>query len=133
MGKINKFANLYSRDGKKIRSVNDKGVLTNVSIEELENLIDNFEGDKNSMEYYNLQSSLIAMYNKYGNPHKEELLAKLQEYATKKSTEEMVNDKLNEIVKDLNGDIDIDGDVDMSKNETIMDEYVDFQEVREAA
>ena len=39
MGKINKYANIYNNDGNIIRKLNDKGVLEDYTMEELEKLL----------------------------------------------------------------------------------------------
>ena len=46
MGKINKYANIYNNDGNIIRKLNDKGVLEDYTMEELEKLVDELGNDK---------------------------------------------------------------------------------------
>ena len=43
MGNINKYSNLYNKDNEIIKSVNDKGILTDYSIKELEDLVDSLD------------------------------------------------------------------------------------------
>lgn len=76
MAKINKFANLYDKDGNLLR----KAPLTPIDIPELEKMIDDYKGDKSSREYTNLVYSLMALYDKYGNPHQQELIDRINEY-----------------------------------------------------
>lgn len=127
MGKISKFANLYDKDGNLIRKVNEKGVLENYSIEELEQLIDQLSRDykqdgdtvtKFALDYAN--SMLMKLYMKHGNPHEEEIIAKLKEqYGDNKSTGELVQSALNDLAK-ATENVESDG-----KRETVMDEYVE--------
>lgn len=96
MAKINKNANLYDKEGNLLR----KAPLKDVTIEELEQMIDNFTGDKNSPEYANLIYSLTDLYRKYGNPHENELLAALKAAKTKEDKESIIN-SLNELNNEL--------------------------------
>lgn len=140
MGKINKYANLYDKNGNKIRSVKNvskddkhtKYLLTDISMEELESMIDNYpkDGDKEALD--RLKMYLFNMYNTYGNPHEQELIERIKAQANAKSTPEEVSAKLNEVAEAVDGDTDIDGGVDVKK-EIVMDEYVDFEEIKEAA
>lgn len=127
MNKINKFANLYDKDGNLLRHVNEDGVLEDYTIEELEELVDALAEDadengriKDIRAYNNAQSILFKMYMKYGNPHKEELLEKVSNYLKSVSETEKEN-ALNEAVEELE-----------NKVEPIkMDEYIDYEEVKE--
>ena len=127
MSKINKFANLYDKDGNLLRHVNEDGILEDYKIEELEELVDALAKDvdengnmKNIRSYNNAQSILFKMYMKYGNPHKEELLEKVSNYLKSVSETEKEN-ALNEAVEELE-----------NKVEPIkMDEYIDYEEVKE--
>lgn len=140
MGKINKYANLYDKNGNKIRSVKNvskddkhtKYLLTDISMEELESMIDNYpkDGDKEALD--RLKMYLFNMYNTYGNPHEQELIERIKAQANAKSTPEEISAKLNEVAEAVDGDTDIDGGVDVKK-EIVMDEYVDFEEIKEAA
>lgn len=114
MGKINKRANIY-KNGECLRHVEEDGRLHPMTIEEVENLVDKLGEDKDDnghikdpISYRNAQNWLIGMYNKYGNPHQEELLAKYM----KPKQEVEIAEKLNEL-----------------KDEIVMDSYVDFEEV----
>ena len=46
MGKINKYANIYDKEGNLIRHVGDDGKLKKYTINELEDLVDKFAEDK---------------------------------------------------------------------------------------
>lgn len=86
MSKINKYANLYDKDGNLIR----KAPLTDYTIEEVEKLIDEYTGDKDSAEYMNLFNYLMQLYQKYGNPHEKELLETIK-LAQQKQNETATN------------------------------------------
>lgn len=97
MGKINKYSNLYDKNGKIIRKVNNNGILKNVTIPELEELIDKYDGDKNGRELDNMKMMLFGMYNTYGNPHEQELIDRVKAEAAKKTNPEEVTNKLQEL------------------------------------
>ena len=86
MGKINKFANIYDKDGNLLRHVDEDGKLKNYTIEELEDLIDKLAEDKDEngnvkdpQALNNVNMILFQQYQKYGNPHEAELIEKLKE------------------------------------------------------
>ena len=116
MGKISKYSNLYDKDGKLIRSVDSvSGRLDDYTIEELENLVDELakDGTKRT-EYTNSMSVLMHMYETKGNPHKNEIVNKINEYVKTKTTKaEVIN-----ALKDIN----ITESNDSSKDINIKDE-----------
>lgn len=96
MGKISKYSNLYDKDGKLIRSVNSiSGRLDDYTIEELENLVDELAKDETKRtEYTNSMSVLMHMYETKGNPHKDDIIQKINDYAkskTKTTKAEVIN------------------------------------------
>ena len=100
MGKISKYSNLYDKDGKLIRSVDSvSGRLDDYTIEELENLVDELAKDETKRtEYTNSMSILMHMYETKGNPHKNEIVNKINEYVKTKTTKaEVIN-----ALKDMN-------------------------------
>lgn len=101
MGKINKYSNLYDKNGKIIRKVNSNGILKNATIPELEELIDKYDGNKNDRELDNMKMMLFRMYNTYGNPHEQELIDRIKAEAAKKTSAEEVKEKLEELDKDV--------------------------------
>lgn len=155
MGKISKFANLYDTNGNKIRSIDEKkGVLTDVTIEELEQMIDNYpkNGDKEALD--RLKMYLFNMYNTYGNSHEQELIERIKAEAQKKTSEQEVKQALEDVAATMvqrtetntenveriesagfNEYVDSDNadGQGVVRPSTIMDEYVDFEEVKEAA
>ena len=98
MGKICKYSNLYDKDGKLIRSVDSVSRrLDDYTIDELETLVDELAKDETKRaEYTNSMSVLMRMYETKGNPHKNEILQKINEYAKTKTTKAEVVEALNE-------------------------------------
>ena len=98
MGKICKYSNLYDKDGKLIRSVDSvSGMLEDYTIEELENLVDELSKDETKRtEYTNSMSVLMHMYETKGNPHKDEIIQKVNDYVKTKTTKAEVTEALNE-------------------------------------
>lgn len=116
MGKISKYSNLYDKDGKLIRSVDSvSGRLDDYTIQELENLVDELAKDETKRtEYTNSMSVLMHMYETKGNPHKNEIVKKINEYVRTKTTKaEVIN-----ALKDIN----ITESNDSSKDINIKDE-----------
>lgn len=96
MGKISKYSNLYDKDGKLIRSVDSiSGRLDDYTIKELENLVDELAKDETKRtEYTNSMSVLMHMYETKGNPHKDDIIQKINDYAkskTKTTKAEVIN------------------------------------------
>lgn len=96
MGKISKYSNLYDKGGKLIRSVDSiSGRLDDYTIEELENLVDELAKDETKRtEYTNSMSVLMRMYETKGNPHKDDIIQKINDYAkskTKTTKAEVIN------------------------------------------
>lgn len=99
MGKICKYSNLYDKDGKLIRSVDSvSGRLEDYTIGELEELVDELAKDESKRtEYTNSMSVLMRMYETKGNPHKDEIIQKINEYAKTKTTKSEVTEALKEV------------------------------------
>lgn len=99
MGKISKYSNLYDKDGKLIRSVDSvSGRFYDYTIEELENLVDELAKDETKRtEYTNSMSVLMHMYETKGNPHKNEIVNKINEYVKTKTTKAEVINALKDI------------------------------------
>ena len=99
MGKISKYSNLYDKDGKLIRSVGSvSGRLDDYTIEELENLVDELAKDETKRtEYTNSMSVLMHMYETKRNPHKNEIVNKINEYVKTKTTKDEVINALKDI------------------------------------
>ena len=97
MGKINKFANLYDRNGKLIRHTDQDGILKNITLPELEKMIDEYPEDGDALALDNMKMALFQMYNKYGDPHREELVKRILEEQAKRTKPEEVTEKLQEL------------------------------------
>ena len=89
MGKISKYSNLYDKNGGFLHKPGK------YSIYELEGLIDTL--DKNSKEFANATAILMHMYEKKGNPHRDELIQKLIEQSKTKTTKAEVINALKDI------------------------------------
>ena len=95
MGKISKYSNLYDKNGNFLHKPGK------YSIYELEGLIDTL--DKNSREFASATAILMHMYEKEGNPHKDELIQKLIEQSKTKTTKAEVINALNDIKDEETG------------------------------
>ena len=123
MGNINKYSNLYNKDNELIKPVNDKGILTDYSIKELEDLVDSLD---DSTEKNNAMSMLQQMYanpktkedKEYVDQMRKDLLERLKANTSTKKED---------VVKSL-------GEVEEALTEPTtdtMDEYVDYEEVKD--
>ena len=123
MGNINKYSNLYNKDNELIKSVSDKGILTDYSIKELEELVDSLE-DGN--EKNNAMSILQQMYTnpktkedkEYVDQMRKDLLERLKANTSTKKED---------VVKSLG---EVEEALTEPTNDT-MDEYVDYEEVKD--
>ena len=98
MSKINKWANIYDKEGNLLR----KAPLKDVTIEEAEEMLDALKGHEDTPEYSNLMFYLMELYRKYGNPHKQDIIDKINEaYAKHKDT-----DEVEEALKDVSESLD---------------------------
>lgn len=134
MGNINKYSNLYNKDNELIKSVSDKGILTDYSIKELEELVDSLE-DGNAKS--NAMSMLQKMYTNPKTDADKEYVKKLQEELIKNMMANKANASTDkeEVTKSLGEIVDTVGNVYGSekKDEKINtdDEYVDYKEVED--
>lgn len=131
MGKISKYSNLYDKDGKLIRSVDSvSGRLDDYTIEELENLVDELAKDETKRtEYTNSMSVLMHMYETKGNPHKNEIVNKINEYVKTNTTKDEVINAL----KDINITESNDSFNDIKDEETREDESETEGRISDAA
>jgi hypothetical protein len=138
MGKINKYSNLYDKEGKLIKQVNDEGVLTQFTIKEIEELVDTL--DKNTKEYQNAIMVLTEMYKnpktkediEYVESLQKDLIKRLQDEANKKKDEEnRVVKALGEVKEEIDNE-DTESNVGEDSNnynvDSNEDEYVEFKE-----
>lgn len=138
MGKISKYSNLYDKEGKLIKHVNDEGVLTQFTIKEIEELVDTL--DKNTKEYQNAIMVLTEMYKnpktkediEYVESLQKDLIKRLQDEANKKKDEEnRVVKALGEVKEEVdneNTESNVSEDSNNYNVDSNEDEYVEFKE-----
>ena len=157
MGNINKYSNLYNKDNELIKSVNDKGILTDYSIKELEDLVDNLDdGDEKN----NAMSMLQQMYanpktkedKEYVDQMRKDLLERLKANTSTKKEDVVkslgeVEEALTNVVKEqkqeenppviIVGNKETEEKFNKAVNKELVDslntndEYVDYEEVKE--
>lgn len=133
MGKINKYSNIYDKDGNLIRHVAEDGTLHRYTIDELQELVNKLTEDrdedgniKNPQALNNASGMLFRMYQE--EPGQLHLRAMFEEFkqraeeAKKTSTEEQVEKALNEVKEEVEHTYDVN---------TLDGEYVDFEEVKD--
>lgn len=110
MGKLNKYANIYDKEGNLIRKVDEKdGVLKNYTVEELEELVDKLANDKDEngnikdpQTLNNVNMVLMQMYStKKGQTRLQQLLEELKAKQSEKPTEEQAVEALNKLKEEL--------------------------------
>lgn len=131
MGKINRYANIYDKEGNLLRHVNEDGYLEDMTIEEVEELVDKLAEDKDEngnvkdpQALNNTNAILFQMYQKYGNPHEAELINRIKEAQKTKTTEEQVKEKLEEIEQEITPEMKQAAD-----DAVEMEKYIDFEEI----
>lgn len=132
MAKLNKYANLYDKDGNLIRHIDEKtGKLEDYTMEELEELVDKLANDKdengrvrNPMALNNANLILMQYYMRYGNPHIDEILKR------SKSSDEQFIEKINEVAEELKQEEDP-NEIVHQVTSNLDPEYVDFEEIKE--
>jgi len=140
MSKLNKYANLYDKDGNLIRHIDEKTCkLEDYTLEELEELLDKLSNDKdengkvkNPMALNNVNYMLMLYYQKYGNPHIQEWIEKAKSSNQKTDGKEF-KEKIEEVMDELESkEPELDPNEIVSHVESNLDpEYVDFEEIKE--
>ena len=90
MGKINKYANIYDKEGNLIRHVGDDGKLKKYTINELEDLVDKFAEDKDENGNVKDPQSLNNVYSVLSEQYKKNpkyLFNKINELQKKNESE----------------------------------------------
>jgi hypothetical protein len=137
MAKINKFSNIYDKDGNLIRKVNEKtGRLDKYTIEEVEQLVDELtekvKEHPENLEYKtqlnNVQSFLFNMYNHMSRNDLMKRMTVLQDSIQKAKSdatekEQAVLEKVNEEMDKLKQAYEAE--------EPVMDEYVAYEEIND--
>lgn len=107
MGVISKYSNLYDKD---MNLLHGPG---NYTIQECEKLVDKLAEEVNTTvlrtsedkdnptqashkAYENAMAVLMSMYEKYGNPHENEIIQKLNDAVKSRTTKAEVAEALNE-------------------------------------
>lgn len=137
MAKINKFSNIYDKDGNLIRKVDENtGRLDKYTIEEVEQLVDELtekvKENPENLEYKtqlnNVQSFLFNMYNHMSRNDLLKRMTILQDSIQKAKSdvtekEQAVLDKVNEEMDKLKQAYEAE--------EPVMDEYVAYEEIKD--
>ena len=123
MGNINKYSNLYNKDNEIIKSVNDKGILTDYSIKELEDLVDSLD---DGTEKNNAMSMLQQMYANHKTKEDKEYVDQMRKDLLEK-LKANTSTKKEDVVKSLG---EVEEALTEPTNDT-MDEYVDYEEVKD--
>lgn len=128
MGKISKYANIYTKEGDLLRHVDENGVLKSMTIKEVEELLDKLTNDhdkdgniKDQAAVNNVYAYLQYMYQqnpKYVQDMLKELSEKAKNNPLKKTTEEEIQKAMEDLKKEVESEDD-------------MDKYVDFEEIHE--
>lgn len=136
MAKINKFANIYDKDGNLVRKVNEKtGMLDNYTLEEVEELVDELtrkvQENPENIEYKTqLNNTQAFLFNMYNNMSKEDLSKRL---SILQNAIDSAKDKANEADKvaldHANEQLETLKNAYETPESDKQDEYVDFEEV----
>lgn len=144
MGRINKYANIYTKDEDLIRKVDDKtGKLKEYTIKELEELVDKLASDKDEngnvkdpQALNNANRVLFMMYQQHPEALTE-LLQKMKAETPQKTTEEQIQEAMQKLEEDLKAEDESKAEnleaVEEPKPEIEMEKYVDFEEIKEEA
>lgn len=131
MAKINKFSNIYDKDGNLIRKVNEKtGTLDKYTLEEVEQLVDELtqkvKDNPENLEYKTqLNNTQAFLFNMYNNMSKEDLMKRmtvLQNSIEKAKSD--VTEKDQAVLKQINEEMD-------KLKQGYEDEYVPFEEIKD--
>lgn len=131
MAKINKFSNIYDKDGNLIRKVNEKtGTLDKYTLEEVEQLVDELtqkvKDNPENLEYKtqlnNTQAFLFDMYNHMSKEDLMKRMTVLQNSIEKAKSD--VTEKDQAVLKQINEEMD-------KLKQEYEDEYVPFEEIKD--
>lgn len=136
MAKINKFANIYDKDGNLVRKVNEQtGMLDNYTLEEVEELVDELtkkvQENPENIEYKTqLNNTQAFLFNMYNHMSKEDLSKRL---SVLQNAIDSAKDKANEADKvaldHANEQLETLKNAYETPESAEQDEYVDFEEV----
>lgn len=137
MAKINKFSNIYDKNGNLIRKVNEKtGRLDKYTIEEVEQLVDELtekvKENPENLEYKtqlnNVQSFLFNMYNHMSRNDLMKRMTVLQDSIQKAKSD--VTEKEQAVLEKVNEEMDKLKQA-YEAEEPVMDEYVAYEEIKD--
>ena len=136
MGKINKFANIYDKDGNLLRHVDEDGKLKNYTIPELEELVDKLAEDKDEEGHIKDPNALNNVYSVLQKEYQKNpsyLIDKINSLSKQKADGEatMVEKTTEEEVKDIL----VSTKEELVERETDYEpeQYVEYEEIKEAA
>lgn len=133
MGKINKYANIYDKEGNLIRHVGNDGKLKKYTINELEDLVDNLAEDKDENGNVKDPQSLNNVYSVLSEQYKKNpsylinKLSKLQKEANPEGSTMAEKTTTEEVEKALKED-DSEQLIERETNYE-PDTYVSYEEV----
>lgn len=141
MGKINKYANIYDKEGNLVRHTNiETHELDKVTIEEVEKLVDEltekYKADpKNNDLAIQLNNAQKYLYYMYNNMSREDLLKRLsiakdvvdKAKAERNETEQKILEQVNEEIDKLKEAYETEEPI-METMSDDMDEYVEYEE-----
>lgn len=141
MGKINKYANIYDKEGNLVRHTNiETHELDKVTIEEVEKLVDEltekYKADpKNNDLAIQLNNAQKYLYYMYNNMSREDLLKRLsiakdvvdKAKSERNEAEQKILEQVNEEIDKLKEAYEAEND-NMETMSDDMDEYVEYEE-----
>lgn len=136
MGKINKYANIYDKEGNLIRHVGDDGKLKKYTINELEDLVDKLAEDKDENGNVKDPQSLNNVYSVLSEQYKKNpsylinKLSKLQKDANPEGSTMAEKTTTEEVEKALKED-DSEQLIERETNYE-PDTYVQFEEITDS-
>ena len=133
MGKINKYANIYDKEGNLIRHVGDDGKLKKYTINELEALVDNLAEDKDENGNVKDPQSLNNAYSVLSEQYKKNpsylinKLSKLQKEANPEGStmaEKATTEEVEKALKEVDSEQFVERETNYEP-----DTYVSYEEV----
>lgn len=136
MGKINKYANIYDKEGNLIRHVGDDGKLKKYTINELEDLVDKLAEDKDENGNVKDPQSLNNVYSVLSEQYKKNpsylinKLSKLQKEANPEGStmaEKTTTEEVEKALKETDSEQLIERETNYEP-----DTYVQFEEITDS-
>lgn len=136
MGKINKYANIYDKEGNLIRHVGDDGKLKKYTINELEDLVDKLAEDKDENGNVKDPQSLNNVYSVLSEQYKKNpsylinKLSKLQKEANPEGStmaEKTTTEEVEKALKETDSEQLVERETNYEP-----DTYVQFEEITDS-